>query len=423
MKRQRIAVIGSGISGIVAAHYLARRHEVVLFEARDRLGGHTNTIEIGSGFPPDEGTPVDTGFIVYNDRTYPNFIRFLDELGIKGAPTDMSFSLSDPDSGFAYAGTGLAGLFARPANAWDPEFWSFLASVIRFNRRATQDLRRDTVGDGTLKAYLERIGSGKRLQRDYLSPMIQAIWSAPGSDSLAIPASLFLRFVDNHGLLSRPGMIQWRSIKGGSRTYLDAFQSRFPGEIRLQEPVRAVSRPTEGPVVRYQGGEERFDAAVIAAHADQALAMLPDADELERSVLGAWRYSANTTVLHCDPSHMPPLKRAWACWNVLRYADDQETRRVRVTYWMNRLQRLNATRSWMVSLNADREFASDTTAYQTVYEHPVFSMEALEAQKLLPSISGRNGTSFCGSYHGYGFHEDGARSAVDLVHKHFGIEP
>ncbi|MEF8823073.1 MAG: FAD-dependent oxidoreductase [Desulfohalobiaceae bacterium] len=423
MRRQRIAVIGAGISGIVAAHYLARRHEVVLFEARDRLGGHTNTIEIGSWFPQDEGTPIDTGFIVYNDRTYPNFIRFLDELGIRGAPTDMSFSLSDPDSGFAYAGTGLAGLFAKPANAWNPGFWSFLASVLRFNRRAARDLRSDNVGDGTLKAYLERIGSGKRLERDYLSPMIQAIWSAPGSDSLAIPASLFLRFVDNHGLLSRPGSIQWRYIKGGSRTYLDAFQSRFPGEVRLKEPVRAVSRTPEGPVIHHQDGEERFDAVVIAAHADQALAMLPDADELERSALGPWHYSANTTVLHCDPSHMPPFKRAWACWNVLRFADDETTRRVRVTYWMNRLQRLNATRNWMVSLNADWEFAPDTTAYRTVYEHPVFSMETLQAQKLLPSISGRNGTYFCGSYHGYGFHEDGARSAVDLVHKHFGIEP
>ncbi len=423
MRRQRIAVIGSGISGIVAAHYLARRHEVVLFEARDRLGGHTNTIDIGPEFAPDEGTPIDTGFIVYNDRTYPSFIRFLEELGIRGAPTDMSFSLSEPDSGFAYAGTGLAGLFARPANVCSPGFWYFLASVLRFNRRASRDLRSDAVGDGTLKAYLERIRSGQRLERDYLSPMIQAIWSAPGSDSLAIPAALFLRFFDNHGLLSRPGSIQWRYIQGGSRTYLHAFQSRFPGEIRLQEPVRAVSRTPEGPVVQYQGGEERFDAAVIAAHADQALAMLPDADQRERDALGPWRYSANTTVLHCDGEHMPPLKRAWACWNVIRRASDEQCRHVRVTYWMNRLQRLNATRSWMVSLNADREFAPNTTAYQTVYQHPVYSMESLEAQKLLPSISGRRGTYFCGSYHGHGFHEDGARSAVDLARKHFGIEP
>jgi predicted NAD/FAD-binding protein len=426
MNPLKIAVIGAGVSGVVAAHYLAKKHSVVLFEAEDRLGGHTNTIDIPERpeFGADAGLPVDTGFIVYNDRTYPNFIRFLTELGIKGAPTEMSFSYYDQARDRAYAGTNLAGLFACRSNLVSPGFWTFLASVGRFNLRAAKDLKRGGLEGIGLEEYLRRIKAPARLKSDYLGPMTQAIWSVPEDDAMAYPAATFLRFFDNHGLLSVPGRITWRYLKGGSRTYLEAFQAKFTGEIRLGAPVEAVERPAEGmPLVHFKDGSQIFDAVVIAAHADQALAMLPDADERERYILGPWRYSRNRTVLHCDQRHMPPLKKAWACWNVSRLAGDDEKIPVRVTYWMNLLQRLEAENNWLVSLNTGQEFAPGNQVYETLYEHPVFTLESVAAQKELPAISGRRRTYFCGAYHGYGFHEDGAKSAVEVVRKHFGVEP
>lgn len=425
MARQRIAIIGGGVSGIVAAHYLSRRHEVMLFEAAPRLGGHTHTVTLPSspGSGPDAGLPVDTGFIVYNDQTYPNFIRFLGELGIRGAPTDMSFSYSDEERGLTYAGTGPGGLFACRRHLAMPGFWLFLASVLRFWRRARGDLAAGLPEAQTLAEYLHGIGASGRLLRDYLGPMAQAIWSAPEADALAYPAASFLRFFNNHGLLDLPGRIKWRYLQGGSSTYVQAFTRQFPGEIHLAAPVLAVERSAESVLLRFTHGEARFDAAVLAAHADQALRLLPDADEQERAALAPWRYSSNRTLLHRDESHMPSIRRAWACWNVLRQAGDAESRPVRVTYWMNLLQRLPASRQWMVSLNPGADVAPEAVAWEGLYEHPIYTLESLKAQKLLPGISGRNRTYFCGSYHGYGFHEDGARSSVDLARRHFGIEP
>lgn len=426
MESLKVAVIGGGVSGVVASHYLAKKHQVVLFEAKDRLGGHTNTIEIPQRpeFGGDAGMPVDTGFIVYNDRTYPNFIRFLSELGIKGAATDMSFSYYDQASERAYAGTDLAGLFACRRNLVSPGFWAFLASVGRFNLRAAKDLRKGGLDGMGLEEYLGRIKASRRLRSDYLGPMTQAIWSVPEDDAMAYPAATFLRFFDNHGLLSMPGKVTWRYLKGGSRTYLEAFRAQFPGEIRLGAAVSAVERPADGMSrVHFKEGSQGFDAVVLAAHADQALAMLPDADERERAILGPWRYNRNRTVLHSDQGHMPPMKRAWACWNVSRQAGDDGRRPVRVTYWMNRLQRLNAVNNWLVSLNADQEFAPGSEVYETIYEHPIYNLESIAAQEKLPSISGRRRTYFCGAYHGYGFHEDGAKSAVEVVRKHFEVEP
>jgi len=426
MTSKSIAVVGGGVSGVVAAHYLAREHRVVLFEAEDRLGGHTNTITIPDRpeFAADAGQPVDTGFIVFNDRTYPTFIRFLAELGIQGAATEMSFSFYDEGRRHAYAGTSFSALFARRRNLLSPGFWAFLAGVARFNRCATRDLGNSQLTDCTLKDYLERIKASRRVRQDYLGPMTQAIWSTPEADAMAYPAASFLRFFANHGLLEFPSGLVWRYLKGGSRTYLEAFRQRFAGEIRLGAPVAAViRRQGDRPEVRFPGGCEKFDAVVMAAHADQAMAMLPDADEQERNALGPWRYNQNRTVLHCDTGLMPPMHKAWACWNVQRQAKDDKSRPVRVTYWMNLLQRFATQKDWLVSLNANQEFAPRSVVYDTVYEHPVYSLESLAAQEALPSISGRRDTYFCGAYHGYGFHEDGARSAVEIVRRHFGIEP
>jgi predicted NAD/FAD-binding protein len=420
MTRQRIAVVGAGVAGVVAAHLLSREHDVVLFEAKNRLGGHTNTITITHG--QDKGLNVDTGFIVYNDSTYPNFIRFLDDLGIKGERTDMSFSYSDTARNFAYAGTSISGLFAHRRNIFDPRFWGFLGDVARFCQRALQDLRAGKLEGITLSEYLDRIGAKDRLRRDYLAPMAQAIWSSPADEVLSYPASSFVRFFDNHGLLSLLKRVRWRYLKGGSRTYLDAFRERFPGEIRLATPIRSVKRTPEGPELTHDEGTERFDAVVLAAHADQSLAMLADPDEAERTALSPWRYSANHTVLHADPKVMPWLERAWACWNVSHEHDDHPRRPVRVTYWMNRLQRLTASRDYFVTLNWEGAIADTHLVYDTVYHHPVYTLESVATQTLLPELNGRRGTYFAGSYHGYGFHEDAVRSAV-AVAKEFGIEP
>lgn len=421
MSEQRIAVVGAGVSGMVAAHYLARRHRVTLFEAQDRLGGHVNTLRIPGG--PDQGVTVDTGFIVYNDLTYPNFICFLEDLGIRGDPTDMSFSFSDLGRDFYYAGTGAGGLFARRGHAFSPGFWRFLLDIVRFNARAKKDLEAGRLGGRTLSDYLGNLDVSSRLLRDYLGPMTQAIWSASEADAMAYPAANFVRFFHNHGLLSRPGVVQWRYINGGSQIYVDAFRDRFPGEIRLSTPVLSVDRSGPRPLIRLEGEAKEFDAVVMAAHADQTLAMLPDADENERAALAPWRYSSNHTVLHSDETHMPPNRRAWACWNVVRRPGDGSRRPVRVIYWMNRLQRLEARGNWMVSLNADQAFAPGSVVYETTYEHPVYTMESMAAQTKLPSISGRRGTYFCGAYHGNGFHEDGARSSIHVVRNHFGIKP
>jgi predicted NAD/FAD-binding protein len=424
MTGKKVAVIGAGVSGVVAAHYLARKYQVVLFEANSRIGGHTNTIHIPEDHEADPELAVDTGFIVYNDQTYPNFIRFLSELGITGTATDMSFSFSDLNSGLAYAGTDLNGLFACRMNLVSPGFYYFLWQITRFCQKASQSLAKGDLEGLTLRQYLENIKIPPRLLRDYLGPMTQAIWSAPEEDAQNYPAASFIRFFDNHGLLSLPGKVKWRYIKGGSNTYLKAFANNFSGEIRLASPVKAVIRKNQPrPLVQYVGGSEEFDAVVMAAHADQTLAMLPDANQNEKQALAPWRYSKNHTVLHTDTSHMPLNQRAWACWNVQRKPSDQAQTPVRVTYWMNRLQRLSAQKNWLVSLNADQAFAPKTLAYETVYEHPIYNLESLDAQKRLPQISGPRQTYFCGSYHGYGFHEDGARSAVEITSKHFGIEP
>lgn len=423
MKEYQIAVIGGGVSGMVAAHYLSRHHRVDLIEARDRLGGHANTVTISEDFAKDAGTPVDTGFIVYNDRTYPFFIDFLHDLGIQGAPTEMSFSFCDLERHLAYAGTGLAGLFARSRQIFDPGFWGFLRQILRFNKQAQNDLAAGVLDDLTLGDYLDRLQASPRLRRDYLAPMTQAIWSSPEAKALDAPAGPFLRFFDNHGLLDQAKMPQWRYIKGGSRTYVRAFAEQFPGRILLGNPVQAVTRETgHGPLVRYAGGEARYDAVIMAVHADQALALLADPEDVEHKALGPWNYSHNRTVLHCDTTHMPTYARAWACWNVLRRAESTAVQPVQVTYWMNRLQQLSAHSAWLVSLNPYPAIPSEKIVYETEYAHPVYTQETTAAQELLTDISGRRQTYFCGSYHGYGFHEDGARSGALVARNHFGIE-
>ncbi|WP_028577059.1 NAD(P)/FAD-dependent oxidoreductase [Desulfomicrobium escambiense] len=405
--RRTTAVIGGGVAGIVAAHLLQDIREVTVFEAADYLGGHTHTVSVPDG--PDGGTPVDTGFIVFNEATYPFFIRFLDELGVPSRASEMSFGFHCEGTGLTYAGTDLNGLFVQRRNIASPEYWRFLFEIARFCRQAKADL--EAGGNlGTLDEYVRSRRYSPFMVENYLLPMAAAIWSTPAGRVGRFPALSFLRFFRNHGLLSLVDRPRWRTVSGGSCSYVRAFLRRFSGTVRLNAPVAKVLRTGEGVRVEVEGdGPQVFDEVVIAAHADQALRMLGDPSADEARLLGAWRYEENRTVLHTDVSVMPRERAAWACWNFRRVAG--EDRNVFVTYAMNLLQGLAGDRQFLVTLNRPTPHDASQVLADLVYHHPVYTDESMATQAELDSLNGRRGTWFCGSYFGYGFHEDAVRSA------------
>lgn len=409
-----IAVIGGGVAGIVAAHLLSQRHRVELFEKNTTLGGHTHTITIEAG--PDAGLTVDTGFIVLNDRTYPLFRKFLEELGVPVAPSNMSFSCHDRSTGRIYAGTGLSGLFARRRDALRIAHWHLLGGIMRFNRRALADFEAGRLQRIRLGDYVAETGCHPAVIRDYLVPMMSAIWSASGGDVMDFPMESFVRFFHNHGLLTFRNRPQWLYIPGGSQRYIQEFRRRFPGIIHTATPIRSLRRRADGVTLRRDDGTEiAADAVVVATHADQALRLLEDPSPDERRRLGSWTYSHNRTILHTDLSFMPPLRRAWASWNYCRDSEYHPDTPASLTYHMNRLQRLNSPRHYLVTLNPSRDPAPGTVIADLEYTHPRLNLTALEAQAGLPSLNGCRHTWFCGSYFGYGFHEDAVRSAVEAV--------
>ncbi len=409
---KRIAVIGAGITGLSAAWLLGQAHDVVLIEAEPRLGGHANTVLV----PGDGGgeTPVDTGFIVYNERTYPNFVALLDHLGVATQPTEMSFAVSLDAGRLEYSGTGLAGLFAQPGNLANPRFWAMLRGLVRFYRDATRDARAGSAAAMTLGEYLAAGGYGAAFRDDHLLPMAAAIWSAPCSEILSYPARAFLRFHHNHGLLQLTDRPLWRTVTGGSAVYVERLRSRFRGCVRLGTPVRQVRRSPNEVLVAGDGWSERFDQVVFATHADRTLALLADPDPLEASALGAFRYSRNRAVLHGDEALMPRRRRAWASWNHLgeRARPDAACA---VTYWMNLLQDLPRQRPFFVTLNPPETLRAETILREEVYEHPIFDRAALAAQEHLWTLQGARRSWFCGAYFGSGFHEDGLQSGLAVA--------
>jgi predicted NAD/FAD-binding protein len=416
---KRLAIVGGGVSGIAAAYLLQRVHNVVLFEKNDYVGGHTHTVEVSSG--PDQGLPVDTGFIVLNDRTYPNFMRFLEQLGVSIQPTDMSFSYFDRTTGFQYAGTDLNSVFAQRANALRPGFWLFLFDILRFNSRSKRSLSDGSLRGKTLGDYLKQQGFSEQLIHRYILPMGAAIWSTPRARMMEFPAESFLRFCDNHGLLDLRGRPQWYFIPGGSRTYVRRFLESFRGETRVNCPVQSIKRRTGGVTVRLPDGScEDFDAVVIAAHANEALNLLEDPHPEEARLLSRWQYNQNRVVLHTDASFLPPLPRACASWNYVRERNGAGASPVTLTYSMNRLQKLQAAGEYCVTLNAGRPVARDSVIRSLEYTHPLYSFEALETQEPLRRLNGLRSTFFCGAYLGYGFHEDGFKSGLEVA-AHFGV--
>ncbi|MDG4550308.1 MAG: FAD-dependent oxidoreductase [Candidatus Contendobacter sp.] len=405
----KIAIIGTGISGLTAAWQLRREHDLTLFEANDYVGGHAHTVDVEVG---GRRHAVDTGFIVFNDWTYPNFLALLEQLGVASQPTRMSFSVRCERTGLEYNGENLNTLFAQRRNLFRPSFHRMIRDILRFNREAPALLngRRDI----DLDAWLREGNYSREFTDHYILPMAAAIWSAEPVLVGEMPARFFVRFFKNHGLLSVNDRPQWRVIHGGSRTYVEALTTPFRDHIRLNSPVEWVRRlPTHVQVKPCGSPVERFDQVIIATHSDQALRLLADPTPREREILGAIPYQENEVVLHTDTRLLPRWKRAWAAWNYHLPAQPRE--RVAVTYNMNVLQGLDAPETLCVTLNRGETIDPARVLYRTVYHHPVFTEAGVRAQARRDEISGVYRTWYCGAYWSYGFHEDGVNSGLAVA--------
>jgi uncharacterized protein len=407
-KKNKIAVIGAGAAGLSAAYYLSRRYDVTLFEAATRLGGHAHTVQVSDSTLGSVG--VDMGFIVFNPKTYPLFIQFLSDLKVASQPSDMAFSYHDPARNFYYGSDMPSGIFAQKKHWVMPSFWRFVADIPDLNTRILSDLKSGAMAEDSLRTYLARAGFSQAVLRDYLLPMGAAIWSCSQDVLLDFPATSFFAFWENHDLLRLSGRPVWRTVVGGSKTYVDAFQTQFKGTIRLGGNVDQVSATETGSVVAVGGREFVFDKVVIATHADQALRLLYDPSDAEVQALGAWSYSQNEVVLHQDASVMPPRRSAWGSWSVQNSARDQ----LKMTYYMNRLQRLETPSDYFVSLNLDAPDRRDILSREQMH-HPIYSQKALGSHAALTALTGQHNRYFCGSYMGYGFHEDAVRSGVRVA--------
>ncbi|GAA3907888.1 FAD-dependent oxidoreductase [Streptomyces lacrimifluminis] len=411
---RRAAVVGAGVTGLTAAYVLGGAGHVTLYEADDRLGGHAHTHELTS---PYDGRVhrVDSGFIVHNRRTYPHLLRLFDELGVPTQESEMSMSVRCEGCGLEYAGArGPAGVFAQPRNLLRGPYLRLLAEVPAFHRAARRLLARGGEQALTLGEFLDREGYSSYFRSHFMTPVVSAVWSCDAVTAQRYPAAYLFRFLEHHGLLSVSGSPVWRTVSGGSGTYVELIAKRI-GDVRTGTPVRAVRRHGDGvDVTAGDGTTESYDAVVIAVHPDQALRLLADASEREREVLGAFRYSRNTTLLHTDTRLLPRARGARASWNYLMPSCAADEGLVRVSYDMNRLQRLDATETFVVTLGGEDRVDPDRVLARMVYEHPVYTPESVAAQQRLPELAS-DVCVFAGAYHGWGFHEDGCRSGVEAA--------
>lgn len=419
--RLNIAVVGSGISGLSAAWLLSQRHDVTVFEAADRIGGHSNTVAFESATGP---VAVDTGFIVYNEVTYPNLTALFRRLDVPTIASNMSFAVSLDEGAFEYSGGTGFGLFAQRSNIVSPRFWSMMRDLLRFYRNAPREI--EAMNGISLGAYLDRNRYGRAFREDHLYPMAAAIWSTPAVEVGDYPAASFVRFCRNHGLLELWDRPVWRTVNGGSREYVKRLTNGFTDRIRLSTPVVEIRREDGQVKIRDGHGQQHvFDDVVIATHADQALRMLADASEREKRVLGAFRYSRNEAVLHGDTGLMPKRPAAWSSWNYVadtRGRTGGEVQQPSITYWMNRLQPLGAAPPTFVTLNPGKQPREETVIRREVYEHPVFDLETDKAQQEIWSLQGMRNTWFCGAHFGSGFHEDGIQAGLAVAEDLGGVK-
>ncbi len=408
---KKVAVIGSGISGMSAAYYLSRKHEVFLFERDSRLGGHTHTVEVDSSIGK---LPVDTGFIVHNDRTYPNLVALFRELGVETQPSDMSFAVSCRRTGFEYSSHGMRGFFAQPSNVLRPGHYRLLAEILRFNREAPALLADPRGFNMTLADFLDRGKYDGELVERYLLPMASAVWSASADSVKAFPAYTLVQFFDNHGLLGVNTHPQWKVLRGGSSTYIEPLTAPYRERVYLGRTIRTVRRSERCATLAFEDGQEMpFDEVVFACHGNQVLPLLEAPTDRERDILGNFQTSRNDVCLHTDSSLLPKRAASRASWNYILNLEGSSA--ATLTYHMNRLQSLNTPEDYCVTLNASALIESERVVRRLVYHHPLYTREAIRAQARWPEISGANRTHFCGAYWFYGFHEDGLNSALRVA--------
>jgi predicted NAD/FAD-binding protein len=417
----KIAVIGSGISGNSVAWALSKTHDVTVYEKRNRLGGHSATVDVEY----DGVTiPVDTGFIVYNASNYPNLIKLFKHLEVKTEASDMEFSVSLDNGNLEWkGGKRLSGVFAQPSNILSPGFLKMLRDIFRFNKRARLDLQSGALCGLTFDDYLNKTGFSKRLKNDYLVPMTSAIWSTPSAKMLEFPAESLIQFMKNHSLIQsdRP---KWRTVSGGSREYVSKLVNDTKAEFRTSSEVVRVERTSGGvSITDANGNMETYDQVVMGSHSDQSLSMLKDASPEEHDILSSVQYVKNDVWLHSDVSLMPKRKKAWAAWNYIGRKNVLDDRDVSVTYWMNKLQNIDEKYPLFVTLNPLTAPDPATVINRYQYAHPLFNAEAIEAQRKLETIQGKNGIWFCGAWTGFGFHEDGLKSGLNVARKLGGIVP
>jgi predicted NAD/FAD-binding protein len=412
----RIAIVGTGISGMVAAYLLRDEHELTVFEAGDYVGGHTHTVAVDD---PNGAVNVDTGFIVYNDWTYPNFCKLLDELGVETQPSNMSFSMRDQAADIEYQGDSLNTLFAQRSNLLRPAHYRMLWEILRFYRQSRK-LLQNSACDLTLGENVREQGYSTEFVERHLIPVGASMWSADPQQFYDFPAATFVRFCHNHGMLNLFRRPQWRVIRGGSERYVEKLTASYRDRIRLNTPVSAIRRlPTHVEVTSTQHGIEQFEQVILATHSDQALRLLSDPTPAESEVLGVMRYQPNEVVLHTDDSCLPKRKRTQASWNYTIPIQKQST--ATMTYNMNMLQTLHTEHTYCVTLNARSQLDDSKILQELEYHHPVYTTQSVAAQKRHAEISGVNRTHYCGAYWGYGFHEDGVNSAL-AVCRQFGRE-
>ena len=420
IRPKKIAVVGSGISGLSCAWLLNKTHQVTLYEKDDRLGGHSNTVTLQMD---NKTVNVDTGFIVFNPLNYPNLVKFFEELEVETCETEMSFAVSINEGDLEYSGSGLAGLLVQKRNIIRPSFWRMVRQLMRFYRESEQIMQRSDLDDISLGQLLEQQGYSQEFIFNHLLPMGAAIWSMPVEKMLNSPASSFMRFCHNHGLLQVQNRPQWRTVINGSKKYVDILAGQLEGKIRLNSRIHKIIRTSEQVIIEDKHGHrEYYDDVVLACHSDQAMALLEKPSPEEERLLGKFPYRRNKAYLHSDETLMPKRKGAWSSWNYMSEGQIGKSQEVSVTYWMNELQPLNTKSDLFVSLNPLREPKDGSIVRSFFYDHPEFNRESLIGQKQLWSLQGKQNTWFCGAYFGYGFHEDGLQSGLAVAEQLGGVE-